>query len=191
VRQQRVSQRLSIMGVVEEDTENLRTMARMIKTKMEFEVAAEAECENTRLYVFDLTCKAPKKGAIRWRLQKTEDQLITLNERIEEEIDSVVPVYYHNVLKIPEYMRSENKVTKEKLYAYEQYLQNLLDGSQYYTFALFEFLMFDPIKLEIVADKAVLQGLRRHTSVIQDKISESFAPSGKPIELLKIRVRQP
>jgi hypothetical protein len=30
------------MGVVEEDTENLRTMARMIKTKMEFEVAAEA-----------------------------------------------------------------------------------------------------------------------------------------------------
>lgn len=59
----------------------------------------------------------------------------------------MVPVYYHEVLRIPEYMRSENRVTKEKLSCYEQYLQKLLENSQYYTFALFEFIMFDPIKL--------------------------------------------
>jgi hypothetical protein len=34
-------QRISILGAVEEDTDNLKTLAKMINAKMEFEVVAE------------------------------------------------------------------------------------------------------------------------------------------------------
>lgn len=51
----------------------------MVKTKMEFEVQAEKESEGTTVYVFDMVCKVPKRGAIRWRVQKTEEQIVGLN----------------------------------------------------------------------------------------------------------------
>lgn len=71
-------------------------------------------------------------------------------------------------------MRSKSKVTREKLEAYGKYLQRLLDSSQYYTFALFEFIMFDPVKLEPVHDRSNLAALHARETLSLNKLAESY-----------------
>lgn len=101
----------------------------------------------------------------------------------------MVPIYYQSVLKIPEFMRSKTKVTKEKLEAYGTFLQRLLDSSEYYTFALFEFVMFDPVKLELVHDRSNLAALHsREPQSSNSKLAESYPATDSQIEVLKIRI---
>lgn len=47
-------------------------------------------------------------------------------------------------------MRKDSKISDKKLTAYRNYLQKLLETQQYYTYALFEFISFDPLKGEVV-----------------------------------------
>jgi hypothetical protein len=114
----------------------------MIRAKLEFKVTVNFEISEQKEYGFWVQCETVEKGRMKWMLRKYEENILQLNQRIEDECKLSISFYYQILSSVTIVSH------KAKAEAFREYLQKLLQTDNYYCVSLFQFIRFDPIKLE-------------------------------------------
>jgi hypothetical protein len=116
--------------------------------------------------MLSLNCLINKKKRIYWDIKKSPVGIGILNQRIEEECNCSVPIYYSLIGSL--HTKNRQKINE----SCRKYLETILNNKKYYCTSLFTFIKFDIIKQEVFATdgatmnfQAVVSGDRQSQAV--------------------------
>ena len=133
-----------LIGYYQEERRTTRIVD-LMKSKMEFTVKTDNTIKGEKQFGFQITCIPENKEKIHWRIRKAEENIRSLNEKIEEECKVNVPFYYRILASVTD----RESHYDDRTQAYRSYIQKLLQNDKYYCPSLFQFIKFDPIRLEV------------------------------------------